>query len=138
MKRAGVLDMKARSIRRRRNSLNNGNFSSVPGTVADGVPFPWKKKKDRGTSFVRSIDPDLLTLDEINISAFLNYRVILFEVIKKFRNDGKTVLMVTHDVEENDRGNGQHHDYAGRKIVETCQCDYFAGRREVMMVGRDL
>ena len=63
-------------------------FSSVPGTVADGVPFRGRKKI---VELIRalSIDPDLLILDEITQALSLNYRDILFEVIKNLGTMGK-------------------------------------------------
>ncbi len=47
-----------------------------------------------------SIDPDLLILDEITQALSLNYRKILIAIIGKLKAAGKSVLIVTHDVEE--------------------------------------
>jgi ribose transport system ATP-binding protein len=47
-----------------------------------------------------SINPDLLILDEITQVLSLNYRRILIAIIGKMKTAGKSVLMVTHDVEE--------------------------------------
>lgn len=47
-----------------------------------------------------STDPQILILDEITQSLSQNNRSILFSIIKKFREEGRIVLLITHDVEE--------------------------------------
>lgn len=47
-----------------------------------------------------SADPKILILDEITQSLSQNNRNILFSIIKKFREEGRVVLLITHDVEE--------------------------------------
>jgi len=47
-----------------------------------------------------SLEPDLLIFDEITQVLSLNYRRLLIDIINKHKSNGKSVLMVTHDVEE--------------------------------------
>lgn len=47
-----------------------------------------------------SIDPDLIILDEITAALSYNIRKILFDIIDKLKADNKSILIVTHDIEE--------------------------------------
>lgn len=45
-------------------------------------------------------DPDFLVLDEISQALSQDNRQVLYKFIEKFKSQGKTILMVTHDLEE--------------------------------------
>ena len=47
-----------------------------------------------------AVDPDILILDEVTQSLSLNNRKILYELIQKLKSMGKSVILITHDVEE--------------------------------------
>ncbi|MDR0817412.1 MAG: sugar ABC transporter ATP-binding protein [Clostridiales Family XIII bacterium] len=47
-----------------------------------------------------SVDPDILILDEITQSLSHNTRQNLYKLIGKFRELGKSMIIITHDVEE--------------------------------------
>lgn len=47
-----------------------------------------------------SVEPDLLILDEITAAISHNNREILYEIIKQFKAQGKSVLIITHDIDE--------------------------------------
>jgi ribose transport system ATP-binding protein len=47
-----------------------------------------------------SVDPDIILLDEVTQSLSLNNRQNLYELIKKFRDSGRSVIVITHDIEE--------------------------------------
>jgi ribose transport system ATP-binding protein len=47
-----------------------------------------------------SIDPDLLILDEITAALSYNTRKVLFDIIDKLKAEKKSILIVTHDIEE--------------------------------------
>ena len=47
-----------------------------------------------------SVEPDVLLLDEITQSLSMNNRNHLYTIIRKLRDMGKTVIMITHDVDE--------------------------------------
>lgn len=45
-------------------------------------------------------DPDFLVLDEISQALSMDNRKVLYQFIEEFKAQGKTILMVTHDLEE--------------------------------------
>jgi ribose transport system ATP-binding protein len=47
-----------------------------------------------------SVDPNILLLDEITQSLSLNNRQKLYNVLKKLKAMGRSVILITHDVEE--------------------------------------
>jgi ribose transport system ATP-binding protein len=47
-----------------------------------------------------SVDPDILLLDEITQSLSLNNRQKLYELLIDLKNRGRSVIVITHDVEE--------------------------------------
>lgn len=47
-----------------------------------------------------SINPDLLILDEITAALSYNTRKILFDIIDRLVKENKSILIVTHDIEE--------------------------------------
>lgn len=47
-----------------------------------------------------SVDPDVLILDEITQSLSLNNRNCLYSLLNRFKDMGKSVIIITHDVEE--------------------------------------
>ena len=47
-----------------------------------------------------SVDPNILLLDEITQSLSLNNRQKLYDLLKKLKEMGRSVVLITHDVEE--------------------------------------
>jgi ribose transport system ATP-binding protein len=47
-----------------------------------------------------AIDPEILLLDEITQSLSLNNRQKLYELIQKLKSMGRSVIIITHDIEE--------------------------------------
>lgn len=47
-----------------------------------------------------SIDPDILILDEVTQALSHDNRLKLYELIKKFKELGKAVILITHDLDE--------------------------------------
>lgn len=45
-------------------------------------------------------DPDILILDEVTQSLSQNNRDMLYRLIKQLQNEGKTLIIITHDLEE--------------------------------------
>ena len=86
-----------------------------------------------------SIDPELLILDEITQALSLNNRKTLLGIIKKLRERGKAVLMVTHDVEEmievTDRITIMRD---GKIVAEIVSRDSSPEEVKRLMVGREL
>ena len=86
-----------------------------------------------------SIEPDLLILDEITQALSLNYREILFDVIKLIKADGKAILLVTHDVEEMIAITDSITVMRDGKLVETCMSEnVYPNDVKRLMVGREV
>ncbi len=47
-----------------------------------------------------SVDPDIILLDEVTQSLSLNNRRRLYELINKLKEMGRSVIVITHDIEE--------------------------------------
>lgn len=47
-----------------------------------------------------SVDPNILLLDEITQSLSLNNRQVLYTLLKRLKEMGRSVILITHDVEE--------------------------------------
>ena len=47
-----------------------------------------------------SVDPEILILDEITQSLSHNNRTCLYRLIEKFKEEGRAVLLISHDIEE--------------------------------------
>jgi len=66
--------------------------------LADGLMIETRKMIELARAL--SVDPDILLLDEITQSLSFNNRKKLVELIQKFKAKGKSIILITHDVEE--------------------------------------
>jgi ribose transport system ATP-binding protein len=96
--RFGIMDMK-RLFGKASDLFEKWGFSGFPAGKMTGS-LTIEEKKIVELIRALSIDPCLLILDEITQVLSLNYRRILIDIIGKTKAAGKSVLMVTHDVEE--------------------------------------
>jgi ribose transport system ATP-binding protein len=94
----GVMDMK-RLYAEASGFLEEWGFNNFPVRRMAGT-LSIEEKKIVELIRALSINPDLLILDEITQVLSLNYRRILIDIINNIKKAGKSVLMVTHDVEE--------------------------------------
>ncbi|MDR0639099.1 MAG: sugar ABC transporter ATP-binding protein [Spirochaetaceae bacterium] len=94
----GVMDMK-QLYAQASGLLEKWGFNDFPVRKMAGT-LSIEEKKVVELIRALSINPDLLILDEITQVLSLNYRRILIAIINKMKAAGKSVLMVTHDVEE--------------------------------------
>ncbi|MDR1147727.1 MAG: sugar ABC transporter ATP-binding protein [Spirochaetaceae bacterium] len=86
-----------------------------------------------------SIDPQLLILDEITQMLSLNYRRIFIDIINKLKAENKSILMVTHDVEEMVELTDCITIMRDGKIVAERRCDGTTPDEiKRLMVGREL
>lgn len=69
-----------------------------PRTLAGTLTVEQKKIVELTRAL--SIDPDILILDEITAALSYNTRKILFDIIDELKAKGKSILIVTHDIEE--------------------------------------
>lgn len=68
------------------------------GQMTDGMMIESRKMIELARAL--SVEPDILLLDEVTQSLSLNNRQKLYELIKKFKVMGKSVIVITHDIEE--------------------------------------
>lgn len=47
-----------------------------------------------------SVDPDILILDEVTQSLSHDNREVLYKLIKKFTGEGRSIILISHDLEE--------------------------------------
>ena len=86
-----------------------------------------------------SIDPDLLILDEITAALSLDNRKKLYKIIEKLKSEGKSVLIVTHDIEEMIRITDNITIMRDGAVVGTkASGDLTPDSLKRLMVGRDL
>ena len=67
-----------------------------------------------------SIDPDIIILDELTQALSLNSRRILYDIIKKFRDLGKSAFIITHDLGEMLQITDTITVMRDGEVVETC------------------
>lgn len=93
------------------------------------------------TELVRalSIDPDVLLLDEVTQSLSLNNRKILYDLMERLKAMGKSIIIITHDLEEMMEITDSITILRDGEVigtVDTKESDIDQIKR--MMVGRDL
>lgn len=75
------------------------NLPKVPLDVAAGsLSIEQRKIMELGRALIT--DPDFLVLDEISQALSEDNREILYKFINNFTSQGRTILMVTHDLDE--------------------------------------
>ena len=67
-------------------------------STMDGTGIETRKMVELARAL--SNDPDILILDEVTQSLSLNNRNKLYELIKKFKELDRSILLITHDIEE--------------------------------------
>ncbi|MDR2354752.1 MAG: ATP-binding cassette domain-containing protein, partial [Clostridiales Family XIII bacterium] len=96
--RGGVVNLKA--LNRAADAIfEEWNLPKVPlNKPADGMMIETRKIIELARAL--SIDPDVLLLDEITQSLSMNNRNRLYEMLKRLKSMDKSVIVITHDVEE--------------------------------------
>ncbi len=86
-----------------------------------------------------SIDPDILILDEVTQSLSQNNREMLYNLIKNLKAAGKTVVIITHDLEEMIEICDRITVLRDGEIVGTKECTNLESNElKRMMVGREV
>lgn len=86
-----------------------------------------------------SIDPDIIILDELTQALSLNNRKILYNIIKKFRDMGKSAFIISHDLEEMLQITDTVTVMRDGEIVETCDsASITEDELRYKMIGRKL
>ena len=86
-----------------------------------------------------SVDPDILLLDEITQSLSLNNRQKLYELLQTLKSMGRSVIVITHDVEEMLEITDTITVLRDGEIVgDVVSADTTADEVKRMMVGREI
>jgi len=84
-------------------------------------------------------DPDFLVLDEISQALSQDNRQVLYQFIENFKSQGRTILMVTHDLEEMVEISDEIAVLRDGVIVETRPAgDYTMDELKRLMIGREV
>jgi ribose transport system ATP-binding protein len=94
----GVVSLKALN-RAAAEQFEKWDLPKVPlNKLTDGMMIETRKMIELARAL--SVDPQLLLLDEITQSLSMNNRNKLYELLKKLKEMGRSVIVITHDVEE--------------------------------------
>ena len=94
----GVINMKKMN-RAAKEQFEKWNLNMPPlGQQTDGMMIESRKMIELARAL--SVDPEIILLDEVTQSLSLNNRRQLYELIKKFKEMGRCVIVITHDIEE--------------------------------------
>lgn len=86
-----------------------------------------------------SVEPDILILDEITQSLSHNTRENLYELIEEFRKQGRSMIIITHDVDELIEITDTITVLRDGKLVgDVVSAETTAGEIKRMMVGREI
>lgn len=86
-----------------------------------------------------SSEPDFLVLDEISQALSQDNREVLYKFIKKFTDMGKSILMITHDLEEMVEICDTISVLRDGEVIETkASKDYSMDELKRLMIGREV
>lgn len=86
-----------------------------------------------------SVDPDILILDEVTQSLSHDNREIIYQLIKKLKDKGRSVILISHDLEETLRITDTISILRDGKLLETVvSADTSEDTLKRKMVGREL
>ena len=96
--KGGIVDL--REMNRAAEAVFDKWGLSMPplGRLTEGMIIEDRKMIELARAL--SIDPEILLLDEVTQSLSLNNRRKLYDLIKRFREMGRSVIVITHDIEE--------------------------------------
>ena len=96
--RFGVIDMK-RVYREASALFDKYGLMKVPlHQMCSQMSIESRKMVE--LAWALSGDPDILILDEVTQSLSQNNRDMLYRLIEQLKNEGKTLIIITHDLEE--------------------------------------
>lgn len=131
----GVLNLK-KLYRAANEVLSQWGLPAMPlRQLADGMTVETRKLIELARAL--AIEPDILLLDEITQSLSLNNRTILYEILKKLKAAGKSVILITHDIEEMIKITDRITVLRDGEVIGTeCCAETTPDKIKTMMVGR--
>lgn len=94
----GLLDVNALNKEAKQLLLNIGVDNIEPGVIAGTLSFENRKLVEIARAFYKM--PELFIVDETTTALPQRGRNILYSLIKKLKEANKTVLFISHDIEE--------------------------------------
>lgn len=86
-----------------------------------------------------SVDPDILILDEVTQSLSQDNRNVVYKIIKKFKTMGRSVILISHDLEETLRITDSISIFRDGELLTTVDSDKITeDELKRKMVGRDI
>jgi ribose transport system ATP-binding protein len=133
----GIISLKALN-KAAAEQFEKWNLPKVPlNMLTDGMMIETRKIIELARAL--SADPQLLLLDEITQSLSMNNRTKLYELIKKLKSMGRSVIVITHDVEELIRITDSITVLRDGEVVgEVVSAETTPGDVKKMMVGREI
>lgn len=96
--KGGVLSMK-RLRRAAKEALEDLGLGEIPvNALAGSLSIEQRKLVELAKAL--SIDPEVLVLDEITQALSYDKRQLLYKIMKEFTAKGKSIILISHDLEE--------------------------------------
>ena len=94
----GIVSLKALN-KAASEQFEKWDLPKVPlNKMTDGMMIETRKMIELARAL--SVDPQLLLLDEITQSLSMNNRTKLYDIMNKLKSMGRSIIVITHDVEE--------------------------------------
>ena len=135
--RFGIINMK-KINRAAQEEFEKWGLNMPPlGQQTDGMMIESRKMIELARAL--SVDPDILLLDEVTQSLSLNNRNKLYDLIKRLKEMGRSVIVITHDIEEMVEITDSITVLRDGEIVgEVESCCTTPDEIRMMMVGREI
>lgn len=107
------------------------------GRLASGLNVEGRKMIELVRAL--SVDPDILILDEVTQSLSQDNRNVVYEIIRKFKELGRSVILISHDLEETLRITDSISIFRDGELLTTVDSDKISeDELKRKMVGRDI
>lgn len=133
----GLLNIK----KMRKNAENELNKCGISNVRVDNLTDTLSIEERKLVELVRalSVDPDILILDEITQALSHDNRELLYKIIDEYIKRGKTIILVTHNVEEMLKIADNITVLRDGNVVGTVKSDEItADGLKTMMIGRNI
>lgn len=136
-KKGPLIDMKAMQ-RDAYEQFDKWNLPHVPLDIPAGQ-LQIEQRKMMELARALNANPDFLVLDEISQALSQDNREVLYKFIKRFTDEGKTILMITHDLEEMVEICDTISVLRDGEVIETkASRDYSMDELKRLMIGREV
>ena len=118
--------------------FNDWDLPKIPfNSIMTGMSIEMRKTVELARAL--SVEPDILLLDEITQSLSMNNRNKLYELIRKVKSMGRSVIVITHDIDEMMEISDSITVLRDGEVVGTVATgETTADEVRYMMVGREL